>query len=45
MAAAVDNPDHVRSPLMRLTALGRETVDELFNRSTEDRAEVLVRAG
>lgn len=42
---AVDNPDHVRSPLMRLTALGRETVDELFSRSTEDRAEVLARAG
>jgi DNA-binding MarR family transcriptional regulator len=42
---AVDNPDHVRSPLMRLTALGHKTVEELFDRSTADRAEVLVRAG
>lgn len=42
---AVDNPDHARSPLMRLTDLGRRTVDELFARSADDRAEVLARAG
>ncbi len=42
---AVDNPDHARSPLMRLTDLGRETVEELFARSADDRAEVLARAG
>ncbi|WP_229787263.1 MarR family winged helix-turn-helix transcriptional regulator [Actinokineospora fastidiosa] len=42
---AVDNPDHAQSPLMRLTDLGRDTVDELFARSAEARAEVLGRAG
>lgn len=42
---AVDNPDHVRSPLMRLTSAGRATVDELFARSDEDRAGVLASAG
>lgn len=42
---AVDNPDHARSPLMRLTSLGRETLDELFTRSNDDRADVLARAG
>jgi DNA-binding MarR family transcriptional regulator len=42
---AVDNPDHARSPLMRLTALGQETVARLFERSEVDRAEVLARAG
>ena len=41
---AVDNPDHVRSPLMRLTALGRETVTGLFTRSDDDRAALLARA-
>ncbi|MFC4858626.1 MarR family winged helix-turn-helix transcriptional regulator [Actinophytocola glycyrrhizae] len=41
----VDNPDHVRSPLMRLTELGRTTVDELFARSADNRAAVLARAG
>ena len=42
---AVDNPDHARSPLMRLTALGRETLDDLFTRSSDNRADVLTRAG
>lgn len=42
---AVDNPDHARSPLMRLTTAGRETLDELFARSADDRAGVLDRAG
>lgn len=42
---AVDNPDHARSPLMRLTGVGRETLDELFARSADDRAAVLDRAG
>ncbi len=42
---AVDNPDHARSPLMRLTSLGRETLDDLFTRSNDDRADVLSRAG
>jgi DNA-binding MarR family transcriptional regulator len=41
---AVPNPDHVRSPLMRLTERGRAVLDELFARSTEDRTEVLARA-
>jgi DNA-binding MarR family transcriptional regulator len=43
--AAADNPDHVRSPLMRLTELGQETANRLFARSEVDRAEVLARAG
>jgi DNA-binding MarR family transcriptional regulator len=42
---AMDNPDHVRSPLMRLTELGRSVVDELFARSADNRADVLARAG
>jgi DNA-binding MarR family transcriptional regulator len=42
---AVDNPDHVRSPLLRLTPLGQETVTGLFARSEENRADVLARAG
>jgi DNA-binding MarR family transcriptional regulator len=42
---SVDNPDHARSPLIRLTGLGRETLDELFARSDDDRAAVLDRAG
>lgn len=42
---AVDNPDHARSPLLRLTAVGHRTVDELFARSATDRTEVLTRAG
>lgn len=42
---AVDNPDHARSPLMRLTGLGRSVVDELFARSADNRADVLARAG
>lgn len=42
---AVDNPDHARSPLMRLTSLGRDTLDELFTRSNDNRADVLARAG
>ncbi len=42
---AVDNPDHVRSPLMRLTDTGRTTVERLFERSEVDRAAVLDRAG
>ena len=42
---AVDNPDHVRSPLMRLTELGRSAVNELFARSADNRADVLARAG
>jgi DNA-binding MarR family transcriptional regulator len=42
---AVDNPDHVRSPLMRLTDAGRTTVERLFERSEVDRAAVLDRAG
>jgi DNA-binding MarR family transcriptional regulator len=42
---AVDNPDHARSPLMRLTAGGRATLEELFARSADDRAAVLDRAG
>lgn len=42
---AVDNPDHARSPLMRLTELGRSAVDELYARSADNRADVLVRAG
>lgn len=42
---ALDNPDHARSPLMRLTELGRATVDELFARSADNRADVLARAG
>lgn len=41
----LDNPDHARSPLMRLTDLGRATVGELFARSRDDRADVLARAG
>ena len=41
---AVDNPDHARSPLMRLTPFGRATLGELFSRSGEDRAAVLARA-
>jgi DNA-binding MarR family transcriptional regulator len=43
--AAVDNPDHARSPLMRLTEQGQATLDELFARSTDNRAEVLAVAG
>lgn len=42
---AVDNPDHARSPLLRLTDLGRSAVDELFARSADNRADVLARAG
>ncbi len=42
---AVDNPDHARSPLMRLTEEGRAVVDELFARSQDDRADVVARAG
>jgi DNA-binding MarR family transcriptional regulator len=42
---AVDNPDHVRSPLMRLTDAGQTVVDELFTRSTDGRADALSRAG
>jgi DNA-binding MarR family transcriptional regulator len=42
--AAVDNPDHIRSPLMRLTELGQEAVNRLFARSEVDRTEVLARA-
>jgi DNA-binding MarR family transcriptional regulator len=42
---AVDNPDHARSPLMRLTELGRSAVDELYARSADNRADVLARAG
>lgn len=42
---AVDNPDHARSPLMRLTSLGRDTLYELFTRSNDNRADVLARAG
>lgn len=42
---AVDNPDHVRSPLMRLTGVGRAAVDELFARSVADRTGVLARSG
>jgi DNA-binding MarR family transcriptional regulator len=42
---AVDNPDHVRSPLMRLTPLGQEKVTRLFARSEVDRTDVLTRAG
>lgn len=42
---AEDNPDHARSPLMRLTPLGRETLEELLTRSTNDRAAALARAG
>jgi DNA-binding MarR family transcriptional regulator len=42
---AVDNPDHLRSPLLRLTALGRETMSDLFARSDDNRAGVLARAG
>lgn len=41
---AVDNPDHARSPLLRLTELGHRTVEELFTRSAADRAELLTRA-
>lgn len=41
---AVDNPDHVRSPLMRLTDAGRTVVDELFTRSADARAAALARA-
>jgi DNA-binding MarR family transcriptional regulator len=42
---AADNPDHARSPLMRLTSLGQETVTRLFTRSEVDRTDVLARAG
>jgi DNA-binding MarR family transcriptional regulator len=42
---AVDNPDHARSPLMRLRGEGRAVVDELFARSQDDRADVVARAG
>lgn len=42
---AVDNPDHARSPLMRVTPSGRETLAELFARSAQDRTEVVARAG
>lgn len=45
LLAAVDNPDHARSPLMRLTERGRAVVDELFARSQDDRADVVARAG
>lgn len=45
LVEAVDNPDHVRSPLMRLTGAGRTVVDELFTRSTAARADALARAG
>lgn len=41
---AVDNPDHVRSPLMRLTDAGRTVVDELFTRSADARAAAMARA-
>lgn len=41
---AVDNPDHVRSPLMRLTDAGRTVVDELFARSADARSAALARA-
>lgn len=41
----MDNPEHARSPLMGLTAAGRETVGELFARSAVDRAAALDRAG
>ncbi len=42
---AIDNPDHARSPLMRLTPLGQKTATRLFARSEVDRTDVLARAG
>lgn len=39
------NPDHQRSPLAALTAEGRTVLDELFGRSTANRAALLDRAG
>lgn len=39
------NPDHARSPLVRLTGRGRRDLDELFRRSTTSRVAVLERAG
>lgn len=39
------NPDHQRSPLMALTAEGRAVLDELFRRSSANRAALLDRAG
>ena len=45
LVEAGDNPDHARSPLMRLTQEGRAVVDELFARSANDRTGVVARAG
>lgn len=42
---ALPNPDHARSPLIRLTAAGRDTLEQLVTRSDENRAELLKRAG
>lgn len=42
---ASPNPDHVRSPLISLTASGRETLERLFDRSETERAALLERAG
>lgn len=40
----IRNPDHARSPLIALTAKGRETVTDLFARSDQARARLLRRA-
>lgn len=45
LVAREPNPDHQRSPLVVLTADGRAVMDELFRRSTTDRAALLDRAG
>ena len=39
------NPDHVRAPLVALTAAGASTLDQLVRRSDADRAALLRRAG
>lgn len=42
---ALPNPDHARSPLIAMTAAGREALACLFEHSDHDRAAVLARAG
>jgi DNA-binding MarR family transcriptional regulator len=38
------NPDHIRSPLIALTSAGRNTLEQLFARSEENRGLLLKRA-
>ncbi len=40
-----ENPDHQRSPLVRLTSAGHDVLEELFRRSDATRAALLDRSG